>query len=47
MVSTLSATGVLSAAAARKSYSKIPEVMDVPNLIDLQLASFRWFIGTV
>ncbi|AKG54082.1 DNA-directed RNA polymerase beta subunit [Dehalogenimonas sp. WBC-2] len=44
MVSTLPATGVLSAAAARKSYSKIPEVMDVPNLIDLQLASFRWFI---
>ncbi|APV44295.1 DNA-directed RNA polymerase subunit beta [Dehalogenimonas formicexedens] len=44
MVSTLAATGELSAAAARKSYSKIPEVVDVPNLIDIQLASFRWFM---
>ncbi|MGI2335301.1 MAG: DNA-directed RNA polymerase subunit beta [Dehalogenimonas sp.] len=44
MVSTLPATGVVSSAATRKSYSKIPEVVSVPNLIDIQLASFRWFM---
>lgn len=44
MVSLLPATGVLSVAAPRKSYSKIPDVVEVPNLIDIQLASFRWFM---
>lgn len=44
MVSTLPTTGVVSSAATRKSYSKIPEVVSVPNLIDIQLASFRWFM---
>src|SRR5208283_5018390 len=28
----------------RKSYAKVPEVIDVPNLIEVQLASFRWFM---
>src|SRR5919112_4515817 len=31
-------------AAARKRYARIPEVLPVPNLIELQLQSFRWFI---
>lgn len=44
MVSLLPATGLPSVAAPRKSYSKIPDVVEVPNLIDIQLASFRWFM---
>jgi DNA-directed RNA polymerase subunit beta len=28
----------------RKAYARIPEVLPVPNLIELQLDSFRWFI---
>ncbi len=27
----------------RKSYSKLPQIIDVPNLIEVQLDSFRWF----
>ncbi|MDR2587238.1 MAG: DNA-directed RNA polymerase subunit beta [Coriobacteriales bacterium] len=27
----------------RKSFAKIPEVMDVPNLISIQVDSFNWF----
>jgi len=30
-------------APARKSYAKIAHVLDVPNLIQIQLNSFRWF----
>ncbi|MFO8143807.1 MAG: DNA-directed RNA polymerase subunit beta, partial [Dehalococcoidales bacterium] len=26
----------------RKSYGRLPEIMEVPNLIDIQLKSFRW-----
>ena len=33
-----------AAAAARKRYARIPEVLPVPNLIELQLESFQWFI---
>ena len=29
--------------AASKSYSRVPQVMNVPNLIEIQLDSFRWF----
>ncbi|HEX9044449.1 MAG TPA: DNA-directed RNA polymerase subunit beta [Candidatus Limnocylindrales bacterium] len=29
---------------ARKRYARIPEVLPVPNLIELQLESFAWFI---
>ena len=29
--------------AASRSYSRVPQVMDVPNLIEIQLDSFRWF----
>ena len=28
----------------RISYSRIPEVLPIPNLIELQLTSFRWFV---
>jgi len=28
---------------ARKSYAKLPQVLEVPNLIEVQLESFRWF----
>ena len=31
-------------AVARKRYARIPEVLPVPNLIELQLESFRWFV---
>jgi DNA-directed RNA polymerase subunit beta len=34
-----------SAFRAQKSYAKIPQVLDVPNLIRLQMDSFDWFIG--
>src|SRR3972149_11672584 len=26
-----------------KSYAKIPHVLDIPHLIDIQLDSYRWF----
>src|SRR3972149_7074840 len=29
----------------QKSYSRIPQVLDVPNLIQMQTASFDWFKG--
>jgi DNA-directed RNA polymerase subunit beta len=29
---------------ARKSFSKIENVLDLPNLIDIQKASFQWFL---
>ena len=32
------------AAAPRKSYARIPEVLPIPNLIELQLQSFNWFV---
>ena len=28
----------------RMSYSKIKEVVDVPNLIEVQVDSYKWFI---
>ncbi|MBO4365764.1 MAG: DNA-directed RNA polymerase subunit beta, partial [Eggerthellaceae bacterium] len=28
---------------SRRSFAKIPDVMDVPNLIAIQIESFRWF----
>ncbi len=27
----------------RKSYAKLPQILDVPNLIQVQIDSFRWF----
>jgi DNA-directed RNA polymerase subunit beta len=28
---------------SRKSYAKLPQILDVPNLIEVQLVSFQWF----
>jgi DNA-directed RNA polymerase subunit beta len=28
----------------RRRYARIPEVLDIPNLIELQLSSFDWFV---
>ena len=28
---------------ARKSYARLPQVIEVPDLIEVQLNSFRWF----
>lgn len=38
--STLSGKEKLS--VFRKSYAKLPQIIDVPNLIEVQLDSFRW-----
>ena len=35
----------IGASLPQKSYAKIPQVLDVPNLIQLQIASFDWFMG--
>jgi DNA-directed RNA polymerase subunit beta len=32
------------ALASRKRYARIPEVLPIPNLIELQLDSFTWFV---
>ncbi|HXF52354.1 MAG TPA: DNA-directed RNA polymerase subunit beta, partial [Dehalococcoidia bacterium] len=32
-----------SVPSVKKSYGKLPEVLDIPNLIDIQLRSFEWF----
>jgi len=34
----------LIANTERKPYARIPEVLPIPNLIELQLNSFNWFI---
>src|SRR5881396_207959 len=44
MLSSAESPAVGQPSAARKRYARIPEVMPVPNLIELQLESFRWFI---
>ncbi|HET9682052.1 MAG TPA: DNA-directed RNA polymerase subunit beta [Candidatus Limnocylindrales bacterium] len=44
MLSTAESSTLSHAAAARKRYARIPEVLPVPNLIELQLESFRWFV---
>src|SRR5450830_373793 len=33
-----------SAIAPRRRYARIPEVLEIPNLIELQLSSFNWFV---
>src|SRR5437762_760572 len=44
MLSTADSTTLSRASAARKRYARIPEVLPVPNLIELQLQSFKWFM---
>jgi DNA-directed RNA polymerase subunit beta len=40
----LSADSSSPALATRKRYARIPEVLPIPNLIELQLDSFTWFV---
>ena len=28
---------------SRKSYARLPQILDVPNLVEVQINSFRWF----
>jgi DNA-directed RNA polymerase subunit beta len=37
-------TTKVAAPSARKSFSRLQHVLDLPNLIDIQKASFRWFL---
>jgi len=35
-------TGLIISPVPRKSYAKLPQILEVPNLVDIQLDSFRW-----
>ncbi len=37
-------TSKVAAPSARKSFSRLKHVLDLPNLIDIQKASFKWFL---
>ncbi len=37
-------TSSVAAPYGRKTFSRLKHVLDLPNLIDIQKASFRWFI---
>ncbi len=37
-------SSTLAAPSARKSFSRLKHVLDLPNLIDIQKASFHWFM---
>ena len=41
----LARSGSPSPSFVQKSYARIPQVLDVPNLIQLQTSSFQWFMG--
>src|SRR6202795_4130127 len=43
MLSTAEASNRLPAAGGRIRYARIPEVLPIPNLIELQLESVKWF----
>ncbi len=43
MVFTLPHTEKRMLLVPRKSYTKLPQILAVPNLIEVQLESFRWF----
>ncbi len=45
MLSPAESSTFSSSSAARKRYARIPEVLPVPNLIELQLESFQWFVA--
>jgi DNA-directed RNA polymerase subunit beta len=34
----------VAAPSARTSFSRLKHVLDLPNLIDIQKASFQWFL---
>ncbi len=40
MVSMRIGTGM---SESRRSFSHLPQILEVPNLIEVQLNSFRWF----
>src|SRR6476646_1993451 len=44
MLSPADSPAVGQTSLARKSYARIPEVLPIPNLIELQLDSFKWFV---
>ena len=44
MLSTAESSTRLPVATARIRYARIPEVLPIPNLIELQLDSFKWFV---
>jgi len=44
MLSAAESSTPANLALVRKRYARIPEVLPVPNLIELQLESFQWFI---
>ena len=47
MIFTSSAhTEKIKLSVSRKSYARLPHILDVPNLIKVQLDSFRWFQET-
>ena len=43
LLQPLTTSGRGRPAVARKIYSRLPQILDVPNLIEVQLASYRWF----
>lgn len=43
MVSVLPTHIEKASSVSRKSYGRLPQVLEVPNLIEVQLESFRWF----
>ena len=43
MVSTFSSRPESKLSISRKSYARLPQILEVPNLIAIQLDSFRWF----
>src|SRR6476469_10161028 len=44
MLSTAESSNRLSVAPSRIRYARIPDVLPIPNLIELQLDSFKWFV---
>src|SRR6266536_3053033 len=44
MLSVAESPVVSTTSPARKRYARIPEVLPIPNLIELQLDSFAWFV---
>ena len=43
MSSSLASEKPSVALEARNSFGRLPQVLDLPNLIQVQLKSFRWF----
>ena len=39
-------TDVLYGKTLRKSFARTPEIMDMPNLLEIQKSSYKWFLET-